>query len=82
MHNNAFNDLVEGFLGGRLPEALAGQISLTDLPDDARRFVFRMLSLMRRATVPASEITPHMVWLLSAVNPAMLPSRFQPHPGF
>lgn len=74
MHNDAFNDLVERFLGSRLPEALACRISFPDLPQDARRFVFRMLSLMRRAAVPATEITPHMVWLLSAVNPAMLPS--------
>ncbi len=29
---------------------------------------------MRRAAVPATEITPHMIWLLSTVNPAMLPS--------
>jgi len=71
---DSFNDLVEYFLDGRLPEALAGQISFSDLPQDARQFVFRMLSLMRRATVPVTEITPHMIWLLSAVNPAMLPS--------
>ena len=74
MHNAAFNDLVERFLGGRLHEALADQISFPDLPQDARQFALRMLSLMRRAAVPATEITPHMIWLLSVVNPAMLPS--------
>ena len=74
INNDSFNNLVEHFLGGRLPEALASQISLPELPQDARRFVFRMLLLMRRATVPATEITPHMIWLLSAVNPVMLPS--------
>ncbi len=70
----SFDDLAAQFLGGRLPEALAGRICFSGLPQDARQFVFRMLSLMRRAAVPATEITPHMLWLLSAVNPAMLPS--------
>lgn len=74
IHNESFNDLVEHFLNSRLSKALAGQISFPDLPRDAQQFVFRMLSLMRRAAVPATEITPHMIWLLSTVNPAMLPS--------
>ncbi|MGD8367442.1 MAG: CheR family methyltransferase [Desulfobacterales bacterium] len=70
----SFNELVEQHLGGRLPAELAGRVSFPELPKDARDFIFRMLSLMRRASVPATEITPHMIWLLSAVNPAMLPS--------
>jgi hypothetical protein len=70
----SFNDLVEQRLGARLPAELADRISFPDLPEDARTFVHRMLFLMKRASVPATEITPHMIWLLSAVNPAMLPS--------
>lgn len=71
---DAFNDLVERFLGRRLPDTLADQIDWPALSPDAQGFILRLLALMQRSCCPATEINAQMIWLLATVTPAMLPS--------
>jgi hypothetical protein len=70
----SFNTLVELFLGTRLPGNLVDAISFPDLPIETREIIWRMLALMKRASFPATEFNAQMIWLLSTVTPAMLPS--------
>lgn len=74
MENRSFGLLVEEYLGMPLPDFLTEKISFPDLPADARDVILRMLALMKRASCPATEINSQMIWLLSVVTPAMLPS--------
>jgi hypothetical protein len=74
METASFNSLVEQFLGARLPDALAENISFEALSTEARAVVLRMLALMKRASYPATEFNPFMIHLLFTVNPGMLPS--------
>jgi len=71
---DTFNDLVERFLGQRLPDTLADQIDWPGLSPDAQGFILRLLALMQRSSCPATEINAQMIWLLATVTPAMLPS--------
>ncbi|MCB2169608.1 MAG: hypothetical protein KQI78_18270 [Deltaproteobacteria bacterium] len=71
---DTFNDLVERFLGQRLPDTLADQIDWPALAPDAQGFILRLLGLMQRSFCPATEINAQMIWLLATVTPAMLPS--------
>ena len=73
METRSFNSLVEQFLGMRLPGFLSENIDFPELPPDARGVILRMLALMKRASCPATEFTPQMIWLLSKVTPGMLP---------
>ncbi len=74
MPAESFNDLVEEFLGARLPGHLADGISFPSLPAEVQKIVLRMLGLMRRAGFPATDFTEQMIWLLATVTPAMLPA--------
>ena len=74
VETRTFSSLVESVLGVRLPGRLADNISFADLSTEAKGVVLRMLALMKRASCPATELTPHMIWLLCAVTPGMLPS--------
>ena len=74
MDGSTFNDLVEQFLGQRLPKNLADQIHWPALSPDARGFISRLLALMKRSSCPATEFNTQMIWLLASVTPAMLPS--------
>ena len=74
METRSFNFLVEQFLGKRLPNTLADNISFPELSTEARGVILRMLALMKRASYPATEFNPHMIWLMSTVTPRMLPS--------
>lgn len=74
MENRSFNSLVEEFLGTRLPNSLADNISFPELSTEARGVILRMLALMKRASYLATEFNPQMIWLLSTVTPGMLPS--------
>jgi hypothetical protein len=74
MENSSFNALVEQVLGTRLPGTLADKISFSELSTEAKGVIVRMLALMKRASYPVTEFNPHMLWLLSKVTPAMLPS--------
>lgn len=70
----AFNDIVKDYLGAGLPAALTAQADFDKLPHDAKGFVLRFLTLMKRSGCPATEINAHMIWLLFTVTPNMLPS--------
>jgi len=70
---DSFNTLVARFLGRRLPEEMVAAISFETLPADVRRFITRMLILMRKADFPATDFTPVLIWQLSNVIPGFLP---------
>jgi len=74
METRSFNFLVEETLGTRLPSSLADNISFPQLSIEASGVILRMLALMKRSSFPVTEFNPHMIWLLSAVTPGMLPS--------
>ena len=74
-----FNDHVERLLGGRLPDTLADQIPIADLPPDARGVALRLLALMKRSGCAATEFNAQMIWLLAAVTPSMLPAAWGGH---
>jgi hypothetical protein len=72
--DTSFDSLVEHFLGQRLPQQLAASISLSDLPTDARKFILRMLPLMKQAGYPATAFSPALIrWLFTTI-PSILPS--------
>jgi len=73
MQEEPFDDLVEQFLGMRLPQQMAGDVSLSELPPYAQDFTMRMLALMKRSGYSATGFSPHLIrWLFAAI-PSMLP---------
>lgn len=72
--DKSFDDLVEQFLGMRLPQQMAEAVSLSALPADTQDFIMRMLVLMKRAGYPATEFTPALIRWLTVSIPGMLPS--------
>jgi hypothetical protein len=78
MNNNieikSFNSLVAHFLGKRLPEELANLITFSDMKEEARNFIVRMLSLMQQARFSPTEFTPMLIRAVSEMIPKTLPS--------
>lgn len=74
MTATSFDDLVEQFLGHRLPSPMAEAISFSSLPPDARAFILRMLALMKQARYPANDINPIFMNVLGTMVPNVLPS--------
>lgn len=72
--NASFNDLVDEFLGGHIPQELAASISLPELPPDTREFILRMFALMKRAGYSAAEFNPALIRWLAVSIPSTLPS--------
>ena len=70
----SFNSLLEHYLGTRLPRRLSRNISFSELSTEAKGVIVRLLTLMKRSSVPATEINSQMIWLLASVTPGMLPS--------
>lgn len=70
---NEFNDLVEQYLGARLPENLAAFVDLKKLPPDTRAFIVRMLVLMKRAGYGVEQFNLALMRWLSVTIPTMLP---------
>ncbi|MFH1984979.1 MAG: hypothetical protein ABIL58_24315 [Pseudomonadota bacterium] len=68
-----FGQLVAEFLGTALPEHLAAAVPLPELPPDARDFIRRMLTLMKRAAYPTTEFNTILVQVLATMVPNMLP---------
>jgi hypothetical protein len=77
LEQKSFNSLVEQYFGARLPDSLADRLPFPEISAEGRAFILRMLQLMKRAGCPVTEFTPHMLWLLSTVTPAMLPSAWR-----
>ncbi len=69
----SFDDLVQRFLGRRLPPSMADAICMTALPGDARDFILRMLRLMKQARYPANDINPVFIDILATMVPNVLP---------
>lgn len=69
----SFNTLVAHYLGGQLPEQMAAAISFPALPTDVKRFITRMLILMRKADFPVTDFTPGLIWQLANIIPGFLP---------
>jgi hypothetical protein len=69
----SFDDLVEQFLGTRLPSPMADSISFATLPPDARDFILRMLALMKQARYPVADINPIFMNVLATTVPNVLP---------
>ena len=74
MTATSFDDLVEQFLGTRLPSPMADSISFATLPPDARDFILRMLALMKQARYPVTDINPVFMNVLGTMVPNVLPS--------
>ncbi|MCX5883767.1 MAG: hypothetical protein NTU74_18825, partial [Deltaproteobacteria bacterium] len=70
---HSFNTLVAHYLGGQLPKEMAAAISFPALPTDVKRFISRMLILMRKADFPVTDFTPTLIWQLSNIIPGFLP---------
>ena len=68
-----FGALVAEKLGIRLPEDLAGTVSLSDLPAETVGFIHRALDLMAEAGYSATDFTPTLVRWFSITIPTMLP---------
>jgi hypothetical protein len=69
----SFNSLVAHYLGGSLPEQMAAAISLPALPTEVQSFIARMLTLMRQADFPVTDIPPTLIWQLVNLIPGFLP---------
>lgn len=68
----SFNDLVEHYLGARLPEQMAASVAMAEQPSEAKEFIERFLGLMRVAGYPATSITPYYIRWLASIK-SMLP---------
>ena len=68
-----FDDLIEQFLGVRLPQQMETSVSLADLPPDTQEFIIRALTLMRRAGYSATGFTPNLIQWLTVTAPNILP---------
>jgi len=75
--DKTFDDLVEQFLGTRLPQQMAEAISLSELPSYAQDFTMRMFTLMKRAGYSATGFSPYLIRWLSATIPSMLPNAWE-----
>ncbi len=74
MKEKSFADLVEQFLGMRLPQQMADAITLSELPPDARDFIVRLLALMKRSGYSATGFNHILIRWLATTIPNMLPS--------
>jgi len=72
--DKTFDDLVEQFLGARLPQRMAEALSLSALPPYAQDFTMHMFALMKRAGYSATGFSPHLMRWLSATVPSILPN--------
>jgi hypothetical protein len=72
--DKTFDDLVEQFLGTRLPQQMVESLSLSELPPYAQDFTMRMFALMKRAGYSATGFSPHLIRWLSATVPSILPN--------
>jgi len=70
--NISFNDLVEKYLGKRLPKDLADPVSMSAQPSKAKEFIEQVLRLMEQSGYPATSITPFFIRWLSTIK-TMLP---------
>ena len=70
---NQFNDLVEQYLGARIPEDLAASVDFKKLPPDTQVFIERMLVLMKRAAYGVEQFNMALMRWLSVTIPTMLP---------
>lgn len=68
----SFNDLVEKHLGKRLPPEMAEPVSMSDQPQEAKDFIYRLLQLMKKAGYSATSFSPHLIRWLSTIK-TMLP---------
>ena len=71
--SQSFDDLVEQFLGMRLPQQMESSVSLTDLSPDTQDFVVRALTLMKRAGYSVTGFTPNLVQWVTVTAPNILP---------
>lgn len=69
----SFNDLVEQYLGQRLPPAMDEVIVLPQLPKDAQALIHRMLALMQRARYPVTDFNFFLIQMLATMVPGVLP---------
>ncbi len=68
-----FNSIVRNYLGEELPSELVEGVDLSDLGNEACRFLERLLNLMRQAKQPVADFSPYLIWELTAVIPNALP---------
>ena len=72
-HLQSFGDLVDRYLGVRLPQQMTAPVSLPDLPADTRDFILRVLQLMKRAGYSPTGFTPHLIQWVTVTAPNILP---------
>jgi hypothetical protein len=69
----AFDNLVEQYLGERLPNGLATSLSMETLSAEAQAFIVRSLSLMQRSGYSVNAFSSHLIHWLAATVPSTLP---------
>ena len=74
MKEKSFNDLVEQFLGTRLPQQMAEAVSMSELHPEAQGFVMRLLALMKRSGYSVTNFNSHLIRWISTTVPAFLPN--------
>ena len=72
-NSQSFDDLVEQFLGVRLPQQMAASVSMPNLPPATQDFVVRALALMKRAGYSATGFTPNLIQWVTVTAPNILP---------
>ncbi|WDP91186.1 MAG: hypothetical protein HUN04_16375 [Desulfobacter sp.] len=75
----SFDMLAEKFLGTGFPRHLAGAVSLSELPPEARGAILRLLDLMRRSGYSITQFNPLLIRWLSATLPSILPGAWGGH---
>ena len=75
--HTAFETLAEKILGPGFPPHLAGRLSLPDLPPEARDYVLRLLTLMKRSGFGITQMNDGLIHWLSFTLPDILPGAWE-----
>ena len=71
--DQSFDDLVEQYLGKRLPEGLADNLSMSKFLPETQNFILRALALMKKAGYAATGFNPHLIRWMTVTVPGILP---------
>ena len=72
--NESFDDLVEHFLGERLPDGMTADVTLSKMSPETQQFLIRTLTLMKAGGYSATGFNPHLIRWLTVTVPSVLPS--------
>ncbi len=70
---DSLNAYVRRHLGSDLPYGPAHEVDLDSLGIETRKYILRMLDLMRRSGLSAKDLNPSLIWEALTVIPRILP---------